>query len=261
MHTDALNPDLITPGLKTARIGSQVIVFSSTASTNDIAWHYAAKKANDGLAVFAEEQSAGRGRTGNKWLSTASQSILCSIVLMDEKLEPEMLTLTSAVAVAAAIGTCGKNQAKIKWPNDILLNSKKVSGILLESKISRGKKNYVLGIGINCHQSPESFDEQIRPIATSIDIETGANIDRISLCKRLLVSLDEWLITAANEKQAVIDKWLELNTQLHSRVSLRHNNRTFTGVVIGIDPQKGLIVQIEGGGVRIFDAGHTSNVR
>ena len=261
MRADTLNPDLIKPGLKTTRVGSEVVVFSSTASTNDIAWHYASKKSNDGLVVFAESQQAGRGRTGNKWFDKPGQSLLCSTLLIDEKLDAELLTLTCAVAVAEAVGKCGKHNARIKWPNDILINSKKVSGILLESKTSRGRRNYVVGIGINCHQQTKCFPPEIRPIATSIDIETASHCDRITLAKRLLINLDEWLINARREPRLVIDKWLEMNTQLHSRVTLTCDNRIYNGIVLGIDPQKGLILQLENGPVRIFSATQTSLVR
>jgi BirA family biotin operon repressor/biotin-[acetyl-CoA-carboxylase] ligase len=256
-----LNPDDITSHLETARVGRQILVYASTASTNDVAWHYVTNKKNDGLAIFAEQQTRGRGRGGHKWLSQNAQSVLCSILLLNETCQPEMLTLAAAVSVAEAIGRCGSKPAKIKWPNDILVNDKKIAGILLESKRSKGNFNYVVGIGINCHQKKESFPSELRQTATSIDIETKTNCDRISLAKRLLVSLDEWLGQAAKDGAAVLDRWYELNTQLGRRVKLRYSRHSFTGRVLGIDPQEGLIVQLERGGIRMFPAAHTSLVR
>jgi len=256
-----LNPDDIKAHLKTTRIGRDVIVYASTASTNDAAWHYAANKENDGLVVFAEQQSAGRGRGGNTWLSQKSQSILCSILLINETCQPEMLTLAAAVAVAEAIGRCGSKQARIKWPNDILINGKKTAGILLESKRSKGNFNCVIGIGINCHQKKDSFPVELRQTATSIDIESKTTCDRISLAKRLLISLDDWLIEAKNNEAAILDRWYQLCAQLGRRVTLSYNRRSFTGRVLGIDPREGLIVQLEKGGVRMFSAAHTTMVR
>ena len=256
-----LNPDDIKAHLKTNRIGSEVIVYASTASTNDAAWHYAANKKNDGLALFAQEQSAGRGRGGNKWLSQKGQGILCSTLLLGETCPPEMLTLTAAVAVAEAIGRCGAKQAQIKWPNDILIGEKKIAGILVESKSGKGHFNYVIGIGINCHQKKNSFPPELHDIATSIDIESKTVCDRVSLSKRLLVSLDEWLGIMAKDPKAVLDRWYELSAQLGRRVTLQYNRRSFTGRVLGIDPQEGLIVQLEGGGMRMFPAGQTAMVR
>jgi len=129
-----LDPDKIKANLKTKRIGGKILVYDSTSSTNDIAAEYARNRQNDGLVIFAEEQTAGRGRAGNQWLSGRADSILCSIVLTENKLSAELLSLTCAVAVAETIGTTGRSLAKIKWPNDIMLNGKKVAGILLESR-------------------------------------------------------------------------------------------------------------------------------
>lgn len=256
-----LNPDAIKSHLKTTRVGREVLVYASTASTNDAAWHYASNKKNDGLAVFAQQQSAGRGRGGNKWLSQKGQSILCSTLLLGETCPPELLTLTAAVAAAEAIGRCGSKQAQIKWPNDILIGGKKVAGILVESKSSKGHFNYVIGIGINCHQKKDSFPPELHDIATSIDIECKTICDRVSLAKRLLVSLDEWLGETHKNSAAVLNRWYELSAQLGRRVTLHYNRRSFTGRVLGIDPQEGLIVQLEGGGVRMFPAGQTAMVR
>ena len=250
--SDALDPDKIKANLNTKRIGRKILVYSSTSSTNDIAAEYARNKKNDGLAIFAEEQAAGRGRTGAKWLSGQADSILCSIVLTKGKLNPELLSLACAVAVADAIG----KPAKIKWPNDIILNGKKVAGILLESKTNSNATVYIIGIGINCHQ--QVFADELKQTATSLDIESRTVCDRISLAKRLLSSTDHWLETAEKNGQKVVDQWRKLSVQLGHRVTLVYNRKKFAGNCIGIDPQKGLILQLDSGGVRMFHAAHTA---
>jgi BirA family transcriptional regulator, biotin operon repressor / biotin---[acetyl-CoA-carboxylase] ligase len=253
MHKgDLLDPDKIRGGLNTRYVGSKIIVYKSTSSTNDIAAEYAKNKNNNGLTVFSEEQTAGRGRASNKWLTGKSDSLLCSVVLTGCVIKPELLSLACAVAVAEAIG----NNAKIKWPNDIILNGKKIAGILLESKTYKTHTAYVIGIGINCHQT--NFHPELQKIATSIDIETGSFTDRISLAKRLLSSLEHRLETAGQNTKEILDKWHQLSIQLHHRVSLIHNRRKFIGNCIGIDPEKGLILQLDAGLVRFFDATHTT---
>ena len=253
MHKgDLLEPDRIRSGLNTRYVGSKIIVYKSTSSTNDIAAEYAKNKNNNGLTVFAEEQTAGRGRASNKWLTGKSDSLLCSVVLTGCAIKPELLSLACAVAVAEAIG----NNAKIKWPNDITLNGKKIAGILLESKTYKTHTAYVIGIGINCHQT--DFHPELQKTATSIDIETGSFTDRISLAKRLLSSLEHRLETAGQNTKEILDKWQELSIQLHHRVSLIHNRRKFSGNCTGIDPEKGLILQLDTGSVRFFDAAHTT---
>ena len=99
-RTDLLDPDEIKSNLKTKRIGRKILVYESTSSTNDIAAEYARNKQNDGLVVFAEEQTAGRGRAASQWLSGRADSILCSIILIENMLNAELLSLTCAVAVA-----------------------------------------------------------------------------------------------------------------------------------------------------------------
>ena len=257
-ETELLDPDKIKANLKTKRIGRKILVYNRTSSTNDIAAEYAKSKENDGLAIFAEEQTTGRGRAGTKWHSGRADSILCSIVLTDSKCNAELLSLTCAVAVTEAIGKIGGIEAKIKWPNDIILSGKKVAGILLESKPNDTGTSYILGMGINCHQKKESFPAELQTTATSMDIESQTICDRISLAKRLLTSMDHWLEAVEKDSKKVTDQWRKLSTQLGQRVTLIFNGRKFTGNCIGIDPEKGLILQLETGGVRMFDAAHTS---
>ncbi len=253
---DRLDPDKIKPN--SGRIGAKVLIYDRTSSTNDIAAQYAKNKENDGLVIFAEQQTAGRGRGANKWLTGCADSILCSVVLIVPRCTAEMLSLTSAVAVAETIGRLGGRVAKIKWPNDIIVNDRKIAGILLESKTNNAGPAYIIGTGINCHQTIDAFPPELQSIATSIDIETRTTCDRISLAKRLLASMDHWLEMAETDGEKVIDRWRSLSTQLGSRVTLLFDGRKFTGNCIGIDPQKGLILQLDTGGIRMFPAAHTS---
>lgn len=259
-ETDHLDPDKIKANLRTKRIGSRIVVYSSTSSTNDIAAEYAKNRQNDGLVILAEEQTAGRGRAGTKWHSGRADSIICSIVLIDGRYDAELLTLACAVAVAETIGKTSNSRAKIKWPNDIILNAKKVAGILLESKMDNAGTVYILGIGINCHQKKTSFPPELQSIATSIDIESRTICDRISLTKRLLTSIDYWLEISQKDSQKVTQQWRQLSVQLGHRVTLLYNGKKFAGNCIGIDPEKGLILQLDTGGTRFFDAAHTSIV-
>lgn len=247
--------------VNTKRIGRKILVYNHTSSTNDIAAEYAKNKENDGLAIFAEEQTAGRGRTGAKWYSGRGDSILCSIFLTVCKCSPELLSLACPVAVAEAIGKIADSQAKIKWPNDIILNGKKVAGIMVESKTVNNCVVYIVGIGINCHQKKNSFPRELQTTATSIDIESHSICDRISLAKRLLSSLDHWLKIAEKNSKRVINHWRRLSILLNQRVTLVFNGKKFTGNCIGIDPEKGLILQLETGGIRMFDAVHTTIVK
>jgi len=259
--TDPLEPDRIKANLNTRRIGSEIIVYDSTSNTNDVAAEYAKSGKNDGLAIFAEEQTSGRGRAGNKWICGKADGLICSIVLTKSRCSAELLSLACAVAVAETIGKQGKHRAKIKWPNDITINGKKAAGILIESDTSGDVPAYVVGIGINCHQKQDSFPPELQPLATSIDIESGTLCDRVSLAKRLLTSIDHWLEIAEQTDKKVIDQWRKLSIQLGHRVTLVFNGRKFTGHCIGIDPDKGLTLQLDNGTPGFFPAAHTTVVR
>ncbi|MBN2455039.1 MAG: biotin--[acetyl-CoA-carboxylase] ligase [Sedimentisphaerales bacterium] len=258
LKSNHIDPELIGANLKTKRIGRKIVVFSCTTSTNDIAAEYAKSKDNDGLVIFADEQTAGRGRAGAKWFSGPAESILCSAVLINCKLTSELLSISCAVAVAEAIGKLDSNYAKIKWPNDIVINGKKIAGILLESRDYDTHRCHIIGIGINCHQKQQSFPPELQTIATSIDTEGNVFCDRVSLAKRLLSSLDCWLAAAEKKSSTVVQRWKRLSSELNRPIRLTFGGAVFNGSCIGIDPEKGLIVQLDTGGIRMFEAAQTT---
>ena len=151
------------------------------------------------------------------------------------------------------------NNVKIKWPNDIIAGDKKIAGILLESKQSPNGIAYIIGMGINCNQ--QTFSRDLQAIATSILIETGSRCDRTGLIRRLLVCVEHWLGTARDNGQQIIDSWSRLSTQLGQRITVLFDGHRFTGTCTGIDPEKGLIVQLDSGAIRFFPAAQTSIVK
>lgn len=258
MELDRLDRDRICEHLATDYIGQKVVVFESTASTNNIAAEYARNRANHGLAVFAEQQTNGKGRNGNIWASGKSDSLLCSIVITKENYSFEILSLTCAVATAETIGKVGKYHAKIKWPNDIFLGTKKAAGILLERRSFENHRAFIIGIGINSHQSERDFEEDIAKKATSLDIESGGICDRVSLARRLLICVENWLQIAKINSEMVITRWKELSNLYSRRVCVVFDGKKYSGNCIGVDPEKGLILQLDRGSVRMFHASQTS---
>lgn len=257
-----LDVDLIEAGLCTELIADKVLVYNSTSSTSDVAWEYSQNSTNSGLCVFAEEQGSGRGRRGNKWVGGSGRSILCSILLKGFACEGELLTLAVAVGCAEVIGRYMGGRAKIKWPNDIIVGGSKIAGILLESRPGDSGVDYVVGVGINCHQGEDYFEGLDLPMpATSMDIESGRTIDRNEMAAELLNGLDRWIATAQNDGSRVIERWKQLSSLLGHHVSVMFDQKKFAGHCVGVDPVKGLILQLDRGGVRIFDASHTTIVK
>ncbi len=251
---DVLDPDRISMQLGTRALGRHVLVFESTASTHDIAAAYAAQAKHHGWVILAEQQEQGRGRGGHRWFSGRGDSVLCSVVLTECDLLPDLLSLCTAVAVAEAIGPL----ARVKWPNDILIQGKKVCGILNETRAFAHHQAKIVGIGINCHQTQADFPSSLRGQVTSLDTVTGTRTDRIWLIRRLLVSLETWLDRAAVDSQTVVEQWSRLSVLLGQRITVLYQGEPFTGHCLGIDPQHGLILQLEYGGVRMFEAAHST---
>lgn len=267
--------DRIEEVRKGSVVGRKVVMFKSTASTNDIAWEHASNPAHHGLCVLAETQTQGRGRRGRSWQSRPGESLLCSLLLIDQPIEAELLTLTAAVATAEAIsGLCGLN-VSIKWPNDVLAAGKKLAGILVEKRTVKGRTCFVVGVGVNCNQEAAAFEgHAMRTPPTSIRLETGASIDRTMLACELMAAFEDWLakadvrsssfsLSATKHAKActpnpVIQRWMQLSALLGRHLTVECNNHTFRGSCRGVDPAEGLMVQLESGAVRVFDAAHTS---
>lgn len=258
---EPLDIDRIEQARSTSWLGRQVILFKSTASTNDIAWEHAANPARHGLCVLAESQEKGRGRRGRLWHSNPGQSILLSILLQNQPLQSELLTLIAAVAAVDAIqDVCGLS-CRIKWPNDILINGKKIAGILVETKAIRCRPQFVVGIGINCNQPAGFFAEHdLAAPASSLAVETGKPVDRTELVCALLAKLQQWLEKSA-DRTAILTRWQQQSDLLGRHITVESDNRQYSGFCRGIDPDEGLIVQLDSGTVRIFSARQTSLIK
>ena len=256
-----LNVDRIEDARANALIGRKVVLFKSTASTNDIAWEYAANPSGHGLCVLAESQYKGRGRRGRIWHSSPAQSILVSILLLNHPTQAELLTLTAAVAITEAIQMfCGLG-CRIKWPNDILVNGKKLAGILVEKKTIRQQRHFVVGIGINGNQPAEFFQgHDLNLPATSLAIETGQHIDRTELVCILLAMFEEWL-HKSRDSRTIIARWQQQSDLLGRHIIVESDNRQYSGFCRGIDPAEGLIVHLDSGTVQIFSAKQTSIIK
>lgn len=252
-----LDVDTIEAARTGAAVGAKIVLFKSTASTNDIAWQYAANPANNGLCVLAESQSAGRGRRGRTWHSQPGQSILLSVLLLDQPDQAGQLTLTVAIAAAEAVIDSTGLAARIKWPNDILVNGQKLAGILVEKKNAGRQSHYVIGIGMNCNQLPDAFEnDDLHLPATSLRMETNNEVDRNSIAAAILASLEKWL--SCEDHRLVVNRWQQLSALLGHHITVESNNQRYSGFCRGIDPTDGLIVQLDAGPVKIFHAAQTS---
>jgi BirA family biotin operon repressor/biotin-[acetyl-CoA-carboxylase] ligase len=224
---ERLCPDQIEWKLNPSRIGRRIAVWDRVPSTNDIAARAASSRANDGLAVLAEEQTAGRGRRGRTWSAPPRSSILLSVLIFpDGPLDdPAWLTALGAVAVAEVVAEATGVDARIKWPNDVRVERRKVAGILVE----RGP-GAVVGIGLNVNIVSGDFPPELADSATSMLRLAGRGFDRSEIVRLLLRRLDHWY------GLGLVDGPASLDAPLRSRSE--HLGRevrvaTTTGVVEG----------------------------
>jgi BirA family biotin operon repressor/biotin-[acetyl-CoA-carboxylase] ligase len=181
--------------------------------------------------------------------------LLFSVLLQACPLQADILTLAAAVAVAEGLAGQFSIPIRIKWPNDVLIENRKVCGILTESRTIRGQVCFVIGIGINVNQSREFFGSlDLETPATSLALETGQELDRNTLAALLLNSLDHWLSVCRYAPGQVGQVWKRYNRQICSQIRILENQQEFSGTCIDIDPAKGLVVQLNRGPVRFFHA-------
>ncbi len=192
--TEKVTADEIRLGLQTEFLGRQIHYEECVDSTQKIAHRLAYESAQEGTLVITEEQISGKGRMGRAWHSPKYTGIWMSLILRPN-IPPSMapqLTLIAAVAVVQAIEAFTDLTPKIKWPNDILVNGKKVTGILTELLAEADRINaIIIGMGINVNQQLEDFPMELRNIATSLSIEAGEKFARAELIKLLLLKLEQ----------------------------------------------------------------------
>jgi BirA family biotin operon repressor/biotin-[acetyl-CoA-carboxylase] ligase len=194
LATDRLSATELRDALGQCTIGREIVVLDQTPSTNDVVLQMAEGGAPEGLVVFAEHQTAGRGQRGNIWESAAGKGLLLSLLLRPKIAisDPAQLAQRAAQIVAAIIQGQFYLTATVKLPNDIYIGDRKVAGVLVEMRAqARAPHLAVVGIGVNVNQMPHDFSEGIRQHVTSLAIALGGPVDRNTLAITLLRNLDQ----------------------------------------------------------------------
>ena len=214
-------------------------VKAATVSTNDDVRILAAGGAPEGTVVCAEEQAAGRGRRGNVWMAPTRRCLLLSLLLRPDD-EPPLwprVTHLAALAVCRAIEPLlAPGIAQVKWPNDVMVRDRKVSGILLESSASSHGGFLVLGIGINVNLEQSDFPAELQSTASSLLMETGQTIDRTDLVLKLLrefAALYPLGVSSFDEPLAEVHRRSHL---VGRHVTLSASGKLIAGLVMGFGP-------------------------
>ncbi|MGQ0793649.1 MAG: biotin--[acetyl-CoA-carboxylase] ligase [Deltaproteobacteria bacterium] len=247
--------------LKTEFLGRAAHYFETLASTNTTALDLAKRGEPHGSVIIADAQTHGRGRLQRGWRSPAGVNLYMSVILRPQVAPSDapMLTLVSSIAVIEAIGLCGVN-SRIKWPNDALINGKKVAGVLTEMELKSGAVDFiVVGIGVNLNMGEAEIQQMATSgiSATSVKIEAGGQaVDRARFAADLINSLEAWylaLVRGGNTR--IISEWMDRWDGLNRRVRADLDGNLTEGIAAGIDENGYLIVKTDGGGVRAVVAG------
>ena len=254
-----LADDLFARLGKTKIIGRDIQVFEQTTSTNDVVEKLARDGVREGAVVFAESQTKGRGRLGRKWISPAHKGLWFSILLRPN-LRPQettQLTVASATALRRAIVSETRLQPEIKWPNDILINGKKVAGILTEMSAELDRVRHVIpGIGIDVNQDTSEFPPELRKIATSLKIEAGESFSRPALAVAILQELDEeYTRVCAGKFSEISDEWEEHCGTIGKDVTVRIGDRVIQGRAESLDDEGALVLRTEHGRLQRITGG------
>ena len=250
-------------GLKARTIGREIVHLTETASTNTLAMDLAHKGAADGTVVIAETQTGGKGRLGRAWTSPRGNLYLSVILRPAVPVhKAPLITLMGAVAVAAAIRENLGIPAGIKWPNDILIDGKKIAGLLTEMSAEPDRiRHIVLGIGVNVNMDVRELAPDVRKTATTLAAVTGTRVDRTALARTLLAGLEKWYQRFLKNEADVLDAWKELNVTLGNRVAVSGAGTMLEGLARGIDAEGRLIIRLDDGTLLPVTAGDVTIVK
>jgi BirA family transcriptional regulator, biotin operon repressor / biotin---[acetyl-CoA-carboxylase] ligase len=220
---------------------------AETASTQDNCRRLT-EASGESLAVIADRQTAGRGQYGRRWEAPPALGLLMSVSLPGPPPEIPALSMWAAAAAAIMLETQFGLEAKVKWPNDVLLGGKKIAGLLAEV---RGFA--VIGVGINVLQQPDDFPSDCRLPPTSIAMETGLTADRVAVAAALLDELERLgKPTESDTCERIVDAWKErLDVQPGDAVTATLSDVTYEGELLAIDLRDGLQLQTESSRIRI----------
>jgi len=246
---DLLLPEEIELNLDSSLFSKKIAYFKEVDSTNDEAKRLAYLRYPEGTLVVAEKQVKGRGRRGRYWSSPFGKGIWCSFILRPDitPTEASKLTIVAAVSLTTVLQKQYGLDVKIKWPNDIMFNSKKLAGILTELSADVERVNYiVVGTGINVNT--EDFPPEIKERATSLKQITGKTYSRVRLlCGYLQQFEKDYQLFVQGNFQKIINKWKTYSETLGKRVLVKGINQSFEGVALDIDADGRLIVKKENG--------------
>jgi BirA family biotin operon repressor/biotin-[acetyl-CoA-carboxylase] ligase len=241
----------------------KILRYKSLPSTNNEAARLAALGYDEGLAVVAEEQTAGRGRMQRSWVSPMGAGLYCSVLLRPKfsAYRWPLITFVAALSVSDALWEACELKTDIKWPNDLLAGERKICGILAEVIETDEGRAVILGMGVNVTR--EAFPEDLSSLAISVDEATGRENERSTILHFLLKGLARWypLLEEVDGREKIIAEWMSRSSYAEGKtVNVLNGDETLTGITRGLAPDGALRLETNNGIVMVR-AGDVSRVR
>jgi BirA family biotin operon repressor/biotin-[acetyl-CoA-carboxylase] ligase len=261
------------------RIGRKIVFHHETTSTNDLAMEMSHQRENtvskayqhsfkggkgrlDGMVIIADTQKSGRGRFGRTWISPPGVNLYFTVILEPflPANEAPLITLMAAVAVVSAIREYTGIRAGIKWPNDILVGTKKVGGILTEMRSDADMIHFMaVGIGVNVNMASDTVPEHLRPLVSSLKEEKGRPVSRVRLLGMILSQLEYWYTQLFKKgKKALMSEWMHLNITIGNNVRVKTQTKIVSGTADGISDDGELFVRLASGTVEKVFSGEVT---
>jgi len=261
---DILTPDMLRQQLKSSMFSKKIHHYFRTDSTNRVALELGYAGEPEGSVVLAEEQTAGRGRAGRSWHSERAAGIYVTLLLRPRisPVQAPLLTIMAGLSAHAAIYAQTGLQPDVKWPNDLMLNGKKLGGILTEMHAETTLVRFVIvGIGINVNQ--DKFASELSGIATSLRLETEKPQSRLELLARLLREFETDYNRFLREgATSVIERFTKVSSYARGkRVRVTNGTESYVGVTAGLRPEGLLQVQQDDGMLSTVLAGDVTEIR
>ncbi len=250
---NSLSPAAITSNLETHFVGQRVIYYPSVVSTMVVAKQEAQQGAVEGTVVIADEQTAGRGRLRRVWLSPKG-NIALSVILYPSVAYLPSLVMLASLAVIHSIEAVTGLKSQVKWPNDVLINGKKVCGVLVESVVRGDIVDYaIIGIGVNVNLRPYDFSE-IQTTATSLSDELGRDVSHLNVIRCLLIELER-LYLALPAGDSIYQEWRNSLVTLGRRVQVKSGKTIYKGVAESVARDGSLLLRHPDGSLSKIVAG------
>jgi BirA family transcriptional regulator, biotin operon repressor / biotin---[acetyl-CoA-carboxylase] ligase len=257
-----ITPEVIRAGLRSRLIGQVLEVLPEIGSTNDQAMAAGDGGTAEGYCVLADRQTAGRGRLGRTWASPSGVGLYTSILFRPKVplSSLPLLTLVAGLAVMDAIQGVAALTPRLKWPNDVLLDGRKVAGILIELATSGSTVRYaVAGIGINVNHCEDDFPAELRPGATSLFQQCGRRIIRGLLAAAVYNELDIWYaLFCKDRRESIVEAGRLRSVTLGQSVHVLAGSEEWRGHAEDLDADGALLVRDETGALRRVIAGDVS---